>query len=346
MLVTEVPAFRSFWYPVAFVDDLADGPLRRTVLGEHLVVWKVSDDEIGAAHDVCPHRSSALSKGWVENGCIVCPYHGWQFGQSGKAQLIPQLDPGVPIPPKAVLRSVHATVRYGVAWVALEEPVGGLPDIPEWSDPGYRHIREFDETWDVAAPRLVDNSFDPAHVAFVHRRTFGAEADANIDPPEITMTDEGLEARTELVVQNQLDVSQRANRISDPTTVRTTVSRFVAPFLRVMGITYPNGLHHILVTGICPVDDGTMRLVQWAIRNDTEDDVAAADVVAFDRAVTFEDKDLLEGTTNDYELDLVDLVHLKVDRGTIALRKIYREIVDGTWPGLATPDSEPANATT
>ena len=44
--------------------------------------------------------------------------------------------------------------------------------------------------------------------------------------------------------------------------------------------------------------------------------------------IALEDQELLEGTKDDYELDLLDLVHLKVDRGTIALRKIYREIVE------------------
>jgi hypothetical protein len=74
--------------------------------------------------------------------------------------------------------------------------------------------------------------------------------------------------------------------------------------------------------------------VQWAIRNDTEADVPAADVVAFDRAVTLEDQWLLEMTKDDYELGLTELAHVKVDKGTIAVRKIYREIVAGTWPGL------------
>ncbi|TDT16893.1 isopenicillin N synthase-like dioxygenase [Ilumatobacter fluminis] len=334
MLVTDVPAFRNFWYPVAFAEDLADGPIARTVLGERLVVW-ATDDGVAAARDVCPHRASALSIGWVENGCVVCPYHGWQFGGDGKAAVIPQLDPSLPIPPKAKLSTVHATERYGVVWISLEEPVGGLPEIEQFDDPTYRTIRQFDEVWAAAAPRLVDNSFDPAHVAYVHKETFGTPENARIDPPEITFTDEGLESRTEMVVENHLDVAQRANQIGEQRTVRTTVSRFVAPFLRVMSITYPNGLHHMLVTGICPVDDEHLRLVQWAIRNDTEADVPAEDVVAFDRAVTLEDQWLLEHTEPDYELGQTDLVHLKVDRGTLAVRKIYRQIVDGTWPALA-----------
>ncbi len=341
MLVTQVPAFRRFWYPVAFVEDVAAGPIARRVLGEDLVVWSTGPDEVAAARDKCPHRSSKLSIGWAEDGCVVCPYHGWRFGADGRATHIPQLDPGLPIPPKAQLRSVHACVRYGVVWVALEDPVGGIPALPEAGDPTYRYVRQFDEVWAAAATRLVDNSFDPAHVAYVHRGTFGNPSSAHIEVPEVSMTDEGLLARIELEVDNHLDVARRANGETTTRTVRTTVSRFVAPFLRVMSITYPNGLHHLLVTGICPVDDGHLRLVQWALRNDTEADVPAADVVAFDRAVTLEDQHLLEHTDPDYELDLTDLVHVKVDRGTIALRKIYRQFVEGTWPALARVSEAP-----
>ena len=333
MLVTQVPAFRRFWYPVTFAEDLAPGPLARRVLGEDIVVWATTDG-VAAAHDQCPHRSSKLSIGWVEQGCVVCPYHGWQFGPHGKATHIPQLDEGLPIPPKAHLRALHCTTRYGVVWVSLDEPVGGLPEIAEFDDPQFRFVRQFDEVWAAAAPRLVDNSFDPAHVAYVHRNTFGTPTNARIDPPAVEFTDEGLVATTELVVENHLDVAQRANQIGEQRTVRRTVSRFVAPFLRVMRISYPNGLQHMLVTGICPVDDTHLRLVQWALRNDTEADVPAADVVAFDRAVTLEDQALLEMTKPDYEIGLNELAHIKVDKGTIAVRKIYRELIDGTWPAL------------
>ncbi len=267
---------------------------------------------------------------------LVDPYHGWQFGTDGPAVHIPQLEDGVPIPPKATLQTAHCTVRYGVVWVALDDPVGGLPEVDVSGDPTYRFVRQFDEVWSAAAPRLVDNSFDPAHVAYVHQDTFGTPERARIPVPEIVFTDEGLVMRTALEVENHLELSKRTNLIDDESTVRMTESRLVAPFLRVMSITYPTGLHHVLVTGIAPVDDTHLRLVQWAWRNDTEVEVTADDVVAFDRAVTLEDKWLLEQTKPDYELTLNQLAHIKVDRGTIAVRKLYRSIVDGTWPALDT----------
>lgn len=335
MFVTHVANFRRFWYPLAFVEDLDSGPLSRKLLDVDLVLWSNGDGGAAAAVDLCPHRSSKLSIGTVKDGCIVCPYHGWQFEADGPAVHIPQLEEGVPIPPRARLETAHCTVRYGVVWVALEDPVGGIPDLEVFDDPDYRCIRQFDEVWAAASPRLVDNSFDDAHVAYVHQGTIGSPDNARIPLPEVEMTAEGMVMNSVLEVENQLAVAQRTNLMEEERTLRITESRLVGPFLRVMSIVYPTGLNHVLVTGMAPVSDTHLRLVQWAIRNDTEEEVAAADVVAFDRAVTLEDKWLLEHTSPDYELDLTQNVHIKIDRGTIAVRKLYGEIVDGTWPGLA-----------
>ncbi len=69
------------------------------------------------------------------------------------------------------------------------------------------------------------------------------------------------------------------------------------------------------------------------MRNDTEAEAPAADVVAFDRRITLEDKDLLEAVWPDYSLDVTDNVHIKVDRPTLVIRQVLAEIVAGTWKG-------------
>jgi hypothetical protein len=125
--------------------------------------------------------------------------------------------------------------------------------------------------------------------------------------------------RTELEVDNP-SVAAASTGTTAVRTLRRTVSSYYAPFLRVMEISYPNGRRHSIVTSATPVSDGEMRLIQWCIRNDTEDEAPAADVVAFDRQVTLEDRALLEQTWPDYALDLTANVHLKVDRPTIEIQ--------------------------
>lgn len=328
MLVTEVPAFRKFWYAMCFAEDLATGPLARRLLGEDLVLWQPAPGEVRAAYDRCPHRDARLSAGWTSGDCVVCPYHGWEFGPDGRAANIPHMEPGLPIPPKARLTVYRSEIRYGVVWVALEEPIRPIPELPMLEDPATRSIRQFDEVWKASAPRLMDNSFDPAHTTFVHRNTFGATADVQV--PEVERTANGIVMRTEVKVKQVAGLEHITGDGSE-TTVRTVETTWWAPFFRVLDQTYPSGVRHTIAMSATPVDDTHLRLVQWVMRNDTEEDVPAADVIEFDRRVTLEDKELLEQVWPDYSLELTDNVHIKIDRPTVVIRHVLAEICAGTW---------------
>jgi len=44
-----------------------------------IAVFKINE-EVFAIGNVCPHQHTALLyDGFVENGCVVCPAHGWMF---------------------------------------------------------------------------------------------------------------------------------------------------------------------------------------------------------------------------------------------------------------------------
>lgn len=327
--------WRRFWYAVAFQEDLAIGPLARTVLATQLVIWAGPNGEPYAAIDRCPHRDARLSGGWTCDGRIVCPYHGWEYGTDGRVRSVPQT-PGVhSFPSKFSLDTVAATARYGVVWVCLDEPVRSIPELPDASMDGWRMIREFDEEWSTGAPRLMENSFDPAHTVFVHKATFGDTSRPDVEVPTLERTHYGMIARNDLSVANP-DFARAVTGESDSSlTIRRTKTEFHAPFLRMLQSTYPGGKVHQIVTAATPVDNGRLRLIQWAVRNDTEAESPAADVVAFDRRVTWEDQALLEGIWTPYSDELTANVHIKVDRPTVEIRRIYKEIREGTWVGLS-----------
>ncbi len=37
------------------------------------------DGEILAIDGICPHQGGPLADGSIEDGCVTCPWHGWQF---------------------------------------------------------------------------------------------------------------------------------------------------------------------------------------------------------------------------------------------------------------------------
>jgi phenylpropionate dioxygenase-like ring-hydroxylating dioxygenase large terminal subunit len=331
VLIAQEPIFTRFWYPVAFASAVSPGPTSRRLLGRDVVLWSTPDG-MRAAIDRCPHREAKLSAGWMDDHCrLVCPYHGWEYGPDGRAVRIPQLAADVPIPPRAVLETVGCQVRYGLVWLCLDpEPLGQIPEIPEFDRPGWRVIPEYEWLFDCSAAHLIENNFDPAHVAFVHRNTFGNPDRPEVPTPDLVRTGYGF------VVDNRIPVENRHG--SDESTERITTSELHLPCHGVIRIGYPDGLMHIMFKGLCPIDDATTRLIQFVVRNDAEADAPGSGILEFDNRVEAEDQELLATVPSNYPLVLTDNVHLKNDRASIELRRLYAELLSGQW--------EPAGAST
>jgi phenylpropionate dioxygenase-like ring-hydroxylating dioxygenase large terminal subunit len=325
MLVTKQPVLRRFWYPVMPVQMLDAGPQPFTLLGEDIVLWMGADGVPAAAPDKCPHRSARLSRGWVKDGQLICGYHGWTFDGTGACTRVPQRPDHVGA---ARLVTYRAEARYGFVWVALDEPLSPLPDIPEWSDDRYRLIPQFYEVWNCAGLRLMENEFDNAHVNFVHRDTFGLMAEPV--PPHSTIEEKprGFVMRTEIPVQN-IEMQKKNLRQESDRTMRHVTMEWWMPFARSLELRYPDGLVHTIITAATPIDDRRSQIVQFALRNDTEADAPAEGIVAFDRRVTSEDRAILETTTPDVPLDLRNggEVHMASDRPGLLMRKYLSKLL-------------------
>ena len=73
---------RNAWYVAATVDEIASGPLGRTICGNRMVLFRSEGGAISALEDFCPHRGAPLSLGRVrDDGRIVCGYHGLRDGR-------------------------------------------------------------------------------------------------------------------------------------------------------------------------------------------------------------------------------------------------------------------------
>src|SRR5262245_61043873 len=112
MLVTQHPTFRRFWYPVIPMDHLVYGPKPFTLLGTKIVIWLDADGKPAATLDRCCHRTAQLSRGFCENGNIVCGYHGWTFDRTGACIRMPQLEANAR-QPKYSIPGYHCEERYG-----------------------------------------------------------------------------------------------------------------------------------------------------------------------------------------------------------------------------------------
>jgi phenylpropionate dioxygenase-like ring-hydroxylating dioxygenase large terminal subunit len=326
MLVTKQPVLRRFWYAVMPMDRLDAGPQPFTLLGEDIVLWKKADGSPAAVRDRCCHRTARLSKGFVEGDHLVCGYHGWTYDCAGACVRIPQ-QPDLQIPAGARVPAYHCEQKFGYAWVALDDPLVPLLDAEE-DALGYRLIHQFDETWNTGALRLMENSFDSAHFAFVHKGTFGQAGQHKPESFSITETGYGFEASMVIPINNP-PASHRITGITEPTTRRQFSNQWHLPFLRKLGLIYPSGIRHTIFTCATPIDDHRIQLIQWLYRNDTEADCPAALLNDWDTRVVLEDKEILESVNADAPVDILrrDEQSMLSDRPGMIMRRRLLELL-------------------
>lgn len=342
MLVTQQPIFRKFWHAVMPLTELANGPKPFTLLGVDIVLFIDANGAPAALRDRCCHRTAKLSKGWCVNsegqacgqGSLRCGYHGWTYDGTGRVVVIPQFEAGRAIPPDYKTTAYHCTARYGYAWVALEDPIADIPEVPEFSDPAFRTIFQFYERWSTSPMRALENSFDNSHFSFVHRATFGVAASPKPSKYELIESDTGFYAETVIDAVNP-EKFQRISGVKDAITQRHMRNAYFLPFSRRLDIEYPAadgrpGRRHIIINCFTPIDDGHIQLCQWLFRNDTEADCPAQMLIDFDEEITREDKDILESTDPDAVVDLRRRgieYSMDSDRPGILIRKKLLELL-------------------
>jgi len=188
--MTFAPKLFSCWHPVAYSGEVeSNEPFSTSLLDRPIVVWRSADGAPHAMHDLCIHRGTALSLGWIKDDCLVCPYHAWQYDTDGTCVHIPQRTGDTPIPSKARVDAFHCVERYGLIWVALEEPAYRLPEIPEFDDADWKWVMTGPFEWKADASRQVENFTDFGHFPWVHPGLLGDPERPLV--PETTVTTEG-----------------------------------------------------------------------------------------------------------------------------------------------------------
>jgi nitrite reductase/ring-hydroxylating ferredoxin subunit/DMSO/TMAO reductase YedYZ heme-binding membrane subunit len=68
------------WIVVGAPNDIPDRAARIVVApgGERIAVFR-DGDEIGALTNLCAHQNGPLGEGRIIDGCVTCPWHGYQY---------------------------------------------------------------------------------------------------------------------------------------------------------------------------------------------------------------------------------------------------------------------------
>ena len=163
---------RNTWYVGCTPDEIDDKPLGRRICGEPIVFYRGAEGRVAALEDWCPHRGAPLSLGYVDNGKLVCGYHGLEMGCDGKTVHMPgQRVRGFP-----PVRSFPVVERHGFVWVWPGDPALAdaalIPELhwadnPEWAyGGGLYHIA-------CDYRLMIDNLMDLTHETYVHSNSIG-----------------------------------------------------------------------------------------------------------------------------------------------------------------------------
>jgi phenylpropionate dioxygenase-like ring-hydroxylating dioxygenase large terminal subunit len=313
-------SLRPYWHPVADVGALESGPIGVRLLDEELVLWR-REGEVCAARDLCIHRGSRLSQGWVDDaGCVVCPYHGWRYDGAGVCVFIPSQPPDDQrIPSRARTPSYRAVERYGLVWVALDEPREGVAEFPQYDDPSFHTFCVGRFEWRAGADRFVENAIDVAHLPFVHPGLLGERTRPVIPPYEVRDEGGGFYYSNERYDVDASQFGTKGEMICRETWVRM-------PFSWRILITSGKGLAATFVA-VQPVSADECRFWPLVARTYALD-VPDEEFGDFDVTVIEQDRAIVENQRPEMlPLDITAELHVKVaDAASIEYRRRLREI--------------------
>ena len=328
-LTNTSPGLRRGWLPIGSPDEFPIGsPTRVELLGEGVVVVRDATG-LSAFADRCSHRNARLSDGRIVDGCLECPYHGWRFETNGRCAHIPALGAGATVPPSAHLVGYPLQERYGLVWVAIDDPVCDLPDIAEWNDQSLRAIWLPPVVINAAAGQFVDNFLDFGHFPFVHAGTFGAGEDEHIGDYDVQRRDDGwgFVVGYPHTIHNNEDplVKTGQHPLVQP---RNMTYTYGAPFTIVLRLELPiTGVVNVLFTALQPMTESTTRVYTAMLRNDCDTEEKAQHAIDYELDIMAEDLTVIEHLWDKAIPFAVGQAHTRADRNTVEFRRIMQRLL-------------------
>ncbi|HKY14673.1 MAG TPA: aromatic ring-hydroxylating dioxygenase subunit alpha [Microthrixaceae bacterium] len=345
---------KNQWYAVEFGHVVGESPHHVDLMGQQLVLWREAGGTIHAQSDICIHRGGSLAGGKVRNGCIECPYHGWQYDADGRCTRIPANRDGMPIPKKARIDTYPAVERYGYVFVFLG-------DLSEAERPAMPYVDELDQTavaqasgfraitgefvWAANYERVLENAVDIAHAPFVHAGSFG-----NPDSPVVEDYDVVEITHDGQIVGNVSTVHLDpptpsgiwkfiSRRSSERPPIRTRTGIYF-PNLTMLEVNLPLGVMRIF-TAVVPIS-ATHSVSKWTMmRSFFTGKWADRDSRRRTDKIFLEDQPTVEGQRPELvPVDLASELHVRSDANQIAYRRWRQAGLDRGW-GM--PDQEPGD---
>jgi phenylpropionate dioxygenase-like ring-hydroxylating dioxygenase large terminal subunit len=311
------PILVDDWHIVARSSEAKAGEVRAVrLLGQEIVLWR-SKDGLCAWQDLCLHRGARLSGGLVQNDCLVCPYHGWNYDASGKCVKIPA-HPLQPPPARARTTTYRVTEKYGLIWVCLGTPREDVPAFTEWDDTSFRKVDSGPYVFRAHGPRVIENFLDVGHFPFVHAGFLGDPGHTEVGDYEVETTPEGIIARDIRVWQPDPDGTGKSAEVKYTYRVLRPLTAY---FLKSQ-----EEQRFSILCSVTPIDE--QASAAWMIMAlNYAPETSDEQLRNFQDVVSAQDVPIVESQRPELlPLDLQAELHLRSDRTAIAYRKWLTKI--------------------
>lgn len=334
---------KNAWYVACTPDEIATKPLGRVICGERIVFYRGQEGQVAAVEDFCPHRGAPLSLGYVEDGNLVCGYHGLVMGCDGSTVSMPgQRVRGFPCNKRFAVQE-----RYGFVWV--------WPGDFDKADPATIHHLEWADSSDWAYGGglfhmgcdyrlMIDNLMDLTHETYVHSSSIGQK---EIDEAAPKTTVDGETVTTARHMENIMappfwQMALRGNNLADDVPVdRWQICRFTPPSHVLIEVGVAHAGHggyeadpkykasSIVVDFITPETETSIWYFWGMARNFNPQDQALTESIREGQGKIFsEDLEMLERQQRNL-LAYPDrsLLKLNIDAGGVQARKILDRLM-------------------
>lgn len=304
---------------------------KRKIMKTDVVVFRDKSGNVAILKDQCPHKGLPLSQGNMQNGSLVCGYHGWTFDTTGSCIDAPCLGSKETCP-TAKVDSFPVKEQDGWIWMFWGDDPEVLAEGPI-SFPKEKKFRWFElEKQIKAQPHFIlENSFDCTHACFVHN-TFFRNGPVQTANAELEETDYGMRVET---------------REDDGRKVRITkylpwegkevfhTDEYFKPFTAYVNYHFGMGKHRIILT-CSPEDENTTRVyTRTGVQAGIFSGIAASILRVLTPVIIAEDVAAIEGQAKAYRNfggrygDLRD-----ADVPAIWMFSIYRSFFENRIPEL------------
>ncbi len=164
----DLPPYPTGWFAVALSEDLTPGQvLPRQYFGRELAIFRDRGGSVAVLDAYCAHLGAHLGHGGtIHDGCIRCPFHGWEYDLDGVCVRMPY---GGRVPPAAKVRSWPVVEQDDVILV-WHDPDGADPSwfMPSFADRIWTRPRTMTRLIESHPQEILENTVDCAHFRFVH----------------------------------------------------------------------------------------------------------------------------------------------------------------------------------